>query len=657
MQRTEKHQSKNRGLLGLRAGCLLALLQMATAVSAYEGDGYRDFLIDRGYLKEAEIVRKDDQVHYCYPVVSNQMKPEDQQAWRDLAVQSVSAVVSGGEGLTYIAWSEGGDFRSRVYLKAIDTAGRTLWGPIAADASIAPQEDLQLIPRGADGVVLSWVETPYDCTEQQQPQIRFKAQKFDRSGKRLWGEHGVTLHESPWRYRYQLLPSGATAVTGVWFGWDDEGANIYLQRIDDAGKRHWPEQAKKVQIKGQSDFDQLRVVPTSDGGLMLSRASHLMTKEEGSPLAIPISRTGEFRWTLKGGHYGAELDPYRMQADAAGTTFFGNLTARHYKDRHLAVLRLDSEGMVAWQTVLDDKVGIPEYDYDKGEIRRFVSDGAGGVIAIWIKNGNEDSLFLAQHVDKDGKVLWEKPVVLGNARIGARLDAAPDGSGGAFVTWITYDMARGRQWPEKSAIIFQDIRIQRVDSTGALTWDKPAFVAGNIGKTGMGDTPTIASDGEHGAIVAWIDGRAGFEIAPMSEEDKFEESDIPDPQITSAIYAQRICASGEMMWQDDGIDVGAPKASPMTCLERTSDLPIVGALAVNLRTAPSLTSEVLKPLYRSTELRVLERSDNCETINGRPGRWVRVREHASNDSQGWVFDAYLAYPQHADPYPIWPMVP
>lgn len=656
MQRTVKPHSKSRWRLGLATGCLLSVFQMATTASAYEGDSYRDFLVDRGYLKEAEIVRQGNQVHYCYPVISNEMKPEDQQAWRDFATQSISAVVSGAEGLTYIAWSEGGDFRSRLYLKAIDAAGRTLWGPIAADASIAPQAYLQLIPRGADGVILSWIEDPYDCTEQQQQQIRFKAQKFDRSGNRLWGEHGVTLHESPWRYRYQLLPSGATTVTGVWFGWDDEGANIYLQRIDDAGKLHWPEQAKKVVIKTLDEFDQLKVVPTSDGGLMLSRASYLMTKEEGSPLAMPISSTGELRWTIKG-RYGEELDPYLMQADAAGTTFFGNLTARYANGRHLAVLRLDSEGMVAWQTVLDDKVGIPEYDYDKGKMRRFVSDGAGGVIAVWIKDGNEDSLFLAQHVDKDGKVLWEKPVVLGSARIGAQMDMAPDGSGGAFVTWITYDMARGRQWPDKAAVIFQDVRIQRVDSTGALTWDKPAFVAGNIGKTGMGGTPTIASDGEHGAIVAWIDGRAGFDIAPMSEEDKFEESEAPDPQITDHVYAQRVAASGGMIWQDDGIDVGGPKASPKTCLERTSDLPIVGALAVNLRTSPSLASEVLKPLYRGTELSVLERSERCETVNGRLGRWVRVRKQASADTEGWVFDAYLVYPQHADPFAIWPMVP
>jgi len=81
----------------------------------------------------------------------------------------------------------------------------------------------------------------------------------------------------------------------------------------------------------------------------------------------------------------------------------------------------------------------------------------------------------------------------------------------------------------------------------------------------------------------------------------------------------------------------------------------VGALAVNLRTSPSLASEILKPLYRATELSVLERSERCETVSGRLGRWVRVQ--ISDDMEGWVFDAYLVYPQHSDPFPIWPMVP
>ncbi len=650
MEHEVKSRSNYPWILKLSVACLLPMLLQLTEANAYAGDSYRDFLVDHGYLKDYELVRQDNQVYECYQVVSNEMKPEDMQALRDISIASDPKVVSAGEDLTYIAWNNG----TRAYLTAVDKAGHTLWGPLAADTAIATQENLQLIFRGADGVILSWTESAYDCDEQKSRLFRFKAQKFDSGGNRLWGKHGLTIHESPWRYRYELLPSGTDGATGVWFGWEHPFQYVYMQRIDGDGKKLWSDQEKKIKINAPEGFKFVKVVPTADGGLMISNGGDFTTVDKKHPAGLPVSGDGKPQWTPKTTSY-SHFDPYLLKSDAADITLYGRRDARYPSDRHLTLLRLDKNGLVEWKTILDDDVGESNYDYSRGRIRGFVPDGAGGVIAVWIKDGAKDSLILAQHVNKGGKVLWEKPVILGSARIGEQMDMAPDSSGGAFVTWITYDMARGRQWPEKAAIIFQDVRIQQVDSQGKLTWNKPAFVAGNIGKTGIGNTPTIASDGDHGAIVTWIDGRAGFDIAPMQEEDKFEESDIPDPQITGLVYAQRVAASGEMLWQDDGIDVGGPQASPKTCLERTSDLPIVGALAVNLRTTPSLASEVLKPLYRSTELIVLERSDRCESVNGRLGRWVRIQ--TSDDMEGWVFDAYLVYPQHAEPFPIWPMVP
>ncbi len=61
-------------------------------------------------------------------------------AWRDFTTESTTAVVSGGEDLTYIASSENGDTRSRVYLTAIDVSAHTLWDPIPTSTAIAPRD-------------------------------------------------------------------------------------------------------------------------------------------------------------------------------------------------------------------------------------------------------------------------------------------------------------------------------------------------------------------------------------------------------------------------------------------------------------------------------------------------------------------------------------
>jgi hypothetical protein len=155
-------------------------------------------------------------------------------------------------------------------------------------------------------------------------------------------------------------------------------------------------------------------------------------------------------------------------------------------------------------------------------IRALVPDGSGGAIAVWhdARTGVYD--IYAQRVDIAGDTKWTTnglPIcsAMGNQKEPA---AVSDGSGGAIMAW--HDGRGGTN----------DIYAQRVDASGTVLWttDGVAICTAAYDQA----NPTIASDGVGGAIITWYDGRTG------SDTD---------------IYAQRVDASGTVLWATDGVAV------------------------------------------------------------------------------------------------------
>ena len=100
-----------------------------------------------------------------------------------------------------------------------------------------------------------------------------------------------------------------------------------------------------------------------------------------------------------------------------------------------------------------------------------------------------------------------------------------DGMGGAIIVW---------QDERDKLSTGADIYAQRVDANGYVLW----ITDGVPICTMPGDqlVPVIAPDGAGGAIIAWVDVRHG----------DYYENDI---------YAQRIDASGNILWMPDGVPV------------------------------------------------------------------------------------------------------
>ncbi len=148
-------------------------------------------------------------------------------------------------------------------------------------------------------------------------------------------------------------------------------------------------------------------------------------------------------------------------------------------------------------------------------------DGTGGAFITWAdaRSGNND--IYVQHVLSSGVVdpLWPVNgavlVNLSGTQYNPRI--VSDGAGGAIVTW--QDARTGDI----------DIYAQRVNAAGATQWTSQgvALCTSALPQT----VPVIASDGAGGAIVAWDDLR-------NSNDD---------------IYAQRVNASGTTLWTSQGV--------------------------------------------------------------------------------------------------------
>jgi hypothetical protein len=168
------------------------------------------------------------------------------------------------------------------------------------------------------------------------------------------------------------------------------------------------------------------------------------------------------------------------------------------------------------------------------------TDGADGAILVWQDRRNAPMNLFAQHVlasgDVDaawpanGRQLLTDPAALTQEVIGiASPVIATDGAGGAIVAWED----------NRSDATGTDIFAQHVLASGVVDSAWPANGTGLAVVAGLQNLPVIVPDGAGGAIVAWMDTRAGSAVAD--------------------IYAQHVLASGlvDSRWPANGLAVGA----------------------------------------------------------------------------------------------------
>ncbi len=136
------------------------------------------------------------------------------------------------------------------------------------------------------------------------------------------------------------------------------------------------------------------------------------------------------------------------------------------------------------------------------EVASMVSDGAGGAIVVWRDNRAGQLAFdiYAQHILATGVVdpLWPAngfPVCTAAGEQQSPV-IVEDGSGGAVIAW-----SDGRVSPDLNIFAL------RILNTGAIAPGWPVNGQALCTAADGQGAPTIVSDGNHGAVVAWGDAR------------------------------------------------------------------------------------------------------------------------------------------------------
>lgn len=184
--------------------------------------------------------------------------------------------------------------------------------------------------------------------------------------------------------------------------------------------------------------------------------------------------------------------------------------------------RVDAAGKLLW-----GKLGQPVCTAPRDQLSpRILLDQGGGVIVAWQddRNGNFD--VYAQRLDAAGNPLWSADGLPLSSAPGGQInpEIVTDGSGGAIVLWQDYRSGA------------EDLYAQRVDAEGRILWMVDGVPVCNEPSTQW--RARMISDGAGGAIVAWMDRRAG-------------QADL---------YAQKLDGYGRRLWKTEGVPVAASPA-------------------------------------------------------------------------------------------------
>jgi hypothetical protein len=337
-----------------------------------------------------------------------------------------------------------------------------------------------------------------------------------------WNDYGNPITTANGDQRYQKIIGGESGGIVAWHDYRFGYGDIFVQRFDPDGNMLWTTDGKPVCL---ASGEQVRpyLVDDGSGGAILVWADDRYGGGYDI-FAQRIDAGGTALWAENGVPVctasGEQFRAMIISDDAGGAIITWHDARAGFN--HVYAQRIDADGIVQWTT---DGIRISD-PHSGGDVPQewpwLAEDGSGGAFVSWLAwTGGDYSELWCQHFDSSGNMSWG-----GGGRIVTDTVAGvmpwafmiPDDAGGAIVTWIN-DLSG----------ISHDIMAQRLAPDGEMLWNPGGQVVASSDHTVS--APVIASDGKHGAFIAWND--YGFDFIPGDAKG----------------YIRRINASGSPMWE------------------------------------------------------------------------------------------------------------
>ncbi|MBE0646053.1 MAG: choice-of-anchor D domain-containing protein [Bacteroidetes bacterium] len=374
------------------------------------------------------------------------------------------------------------------------------------------QKAPQLASDGKGGVIVCWADE-----REAQHFYKIYVQRIDKDGFARWTVNGIAISPAfNAQMKPEIVADGAGGAIVVWTDARNVDTDIYAQRVDSLGNVLWAADGVSV-ASGSSDQADPKLVSDGNHGAIVTWSAHNGTNQDG----------------------------------------------------HIFAQRIDGNGVRQWGQELQLSTS------DQFETSpRIASDGSGGAYIAWVFYNNQDYDVVAQRVYSSGVPQWQNGGVTISSSSGAQdtPSLVADGTGKAFLAYYDWSSGSrptlqiavlnsdgttaasmratstsgGQANPQLSnigagllGIVWEDGRLsgktrsyaQIIDNTGKKSWAADGVEVSN--RTGNQATPYIVPDGNGGVIVCWEDMTGGV-----------AESDM---------YAQRISASGSLLWSGAGV--------------------------------------------------------------------------------------------------------
>ncbi len=421
-------------------------------------------------------------------------------------------IIPDGTGGAIITWADRRSGSWDAYVQRVDAGGAVQWNPNGV--RICPethgQQSPQIVSDGARGAIITWADSrggEYDVY----------ARRVNANGAVQWASGGVAVCSEPHSQQSpQIASDGAGGAIIVWVDYRRGNYDIFAQRVSGAGAVRWAPNGAAVCAE---PHDQRYPEIISDGG---GGAIITWVDNRGGSYDVYTQRlnpAGAVKWAADGTGICTGLQNQvspQLTSDGAGGAFIAWVDDRN-GDWDIYAQRISAGGAVQWPP---NGVGMCAVILDQVS-PRLASDAAGGAIVTWADRRSGTWDIYAQRVNAVGAALWARDGI-GVCR--ATQDQftpqiAPDGAGGAIIAWMD---SRGGN---------NDIFAQRVGASGRVQWmENGATVCFERHDQRY---PQIASDGARGAIITWVDFRAG----------KYD------------VYAQRMGAGGVNRWTANGVAI------------------------------------------------------------------------------------------------------
>jgi hypothetical protein len=391
------------------------------------------------------------------------------------------------------------------------------YGPSRADwprggvliNSVAEFHDAGLmISDGGGGAIMAW-------TDSRSIYGGVYAQRIDQSGNVRWTSEGVWVTDNGNNFPVSLETDGAG---GAILGWSAY-PYLYASALNASGGGKWGGKLIRSLL-----LNLCCPVVVSDGS---GGAIYFWGDERYQPgydlYAQRIDAAGNAQWITDGVAVcttSVDKSPYKPAPDGSGGAIVGWYAASD----DFFIQRVSSSGVNMWG---GNGVQLNTADVRLQPPGVVSADGAGGAVVAW-----PGAYYVrVQRVDALGTPLWPAGGVAAGA-LGTWGDvySISDGAGGAFVGWA--GLASGE--------IFYALYVQHVDASGNVTWNADGVRLANAwNPMGYNNHLSLVSDYQNGIIAVWSNDATGT--------------------IDSVrVRAQRINASGDLLWDDGGVEVYPP---------------------------------------------------------------------------------------------------